>query len=210
MSEYTDVWSAFPIRPSIYECCFLSFITCCWNSSSFWEYSLGSLCVRVVWHYKASPACLIIRTHLPVLALNLPVFAGIGISHDSSSALVCITYRVIGKPSLCLSHPFWIACCSRLQKRPVLGLLNDFRDEFAFLIFSFICRHLRTLASVNVKLLSCRTIVRNLCVVNYHHLEIYVIPSWARCILGARWYTFFNKIVASAHNYWKLTGINHT
>jgi hypothetical protein len=88
VSEYTSVWSAFPIWPSIYECYFLNFITWSWNSSSFWEYSPGSLCARVVRRRKASPARLIIRTLQPVLALKLPVFAGIGISRHSSSALV--------------------------------------------------------------------------------------------------------------------------
>jgi hypothetical protein len=44
MSKYTGVWLAFPIWPGIYECCFLNFIICCWNSSSFLEYSPGSLC----------------------------------------------------------------------------------------------------------------------------------------------------------------------
>jgi hypothetical protein len=56
--------------------------------------------VRVVRHCRVSPACFIIQTHQPVLALNFLVFAGVGISRDSFSALVRITSRVIGKPSL--------------------------------------------------------------------------------------------------------------
>jgi hypothetical protein len=88
------------------------------------------------------------RTNRYLLVLNLPVFAGVGISRDSSSALVRITSRVIGKPSLRFSRTYWIARCSRSWKRPVLVPLNGFQDEFAFLSFPFIYRHPRTLASV--------------------------------------------------------------
>jgi hypothetical protein len=73
----------------------------------------GSLCSRVVRRRKVSPGHLIIRTHQPVLALNLPVFAGVGISRGSSSALVRIISHVIGKPSLRFSRTYWIARCSR-------------------------------------------------------------------------------------------------
>jgi hypothetical protein len=144
---------------------------------------------------KDSPARLIIRTHQPVFALNFPVFAGVGISCDSSSALVCITSRVIGKPSFRFSLAYWIARCS------------------VWTIFGMSSRFSVSVSPTNVglcygKLPSRHTIVRNLCMVNYHHLEICVVPSpRARWNLGTRWSAFFNKIIASADNYRQLTEV---
>jgi hypothetical protein len=80
-------------------CCFLNFITCLWNSTSFLALSPWSLCVRDICRHKVSPARLI-QMHHPALAVN---FTSIWIWLNSSSALMHTTSHIIGKPSLCFS-----------------------------------------------------------------------------------------------------------